>query len=72
MSKIVRQDNGDVDRERTWTFEERRLRRREVYAQELIAAAYFLEPEGAEVNAIRQSVAFKRLYERLSGGPGQA
>lgn len=66
MSKIVRQDNGDVDRERTWKFEERRLRRRQVYAQELLALAYFIDTEGRE--AVRQTAAFKALAERMMRG----
>lgn len=66
--KYIRDETGDVDRERTWKFEERRLRRRQVYAQELMAAAYFLEPEGEEIEAIRNTAAFKALTKRLSGG----
>ena len=69
MSVIKRDDQGDVDRERTWAFEERRLRRRQVYAQELMAIA-LLAPdiESEEVVAIRATAAYRRLIERLTHG----
>jgi hypothetical protein len=53
-----------------WEWEERRLRRREVYAQELLAVAY-LADDVADPNleAIRQSPGFQRLVDRLKG-PG--
>lgn len=68
MATIVKRDeNGDVDREKTWSFEERRLRRREVYAQELMAVAVIVED--VDLDVVRQSPAFQRLVARLKGEP---
>ena len=51
-----------------YAFEERRLRRREVYAQELLAVAYLADDvNDPNLEAIRQSFAFQRLVERLKG-----
>jgi len=46
-------------------YEAARLRRREVYALELLAAALIADDEGLE--AIRESTAFRRLTVRLAG-----
>jgi hypothetical protein len=71
MTDVKRDEHGDVDREKTWAFEERRLRRREVYAQELMALAIFEDDPLSEVTAaIRQSAAYKALAARL--GPRDA
>lgn len=52
-----------------WSYEERRLRRREVYAQELLAVA-MLADDVADENlvAIRSSERFKALIDRLKTG----
>jgi uncharacterized membrane protein YccC len=54
-------------------WEERRLRRREVYAQELLAVAYLADDVNApELEAIRATAQYQRLVDRLTGrdGPG--
>lgn len=67
MSHIKRDENGDVDREKTWAFEERRLRRRQVYAQELIALALMSDDvHASELIAVRETAAFQRLVQRLT------
>src|SRR3954470_2885175 len=49
-------------------FEARRLRRREVYAQELMAVAVMADDVAdEELVAIRETVPFKRLLARLKG-----
>lgn len=49
-------------------WEERRLRRREVYAQELLAVAYMADDvNDPDLTAIRGSVSFRRLVDRLKG-----
>lgn len=49
-------------------YEERRLRRREVYAQELLAVAYLADDvNDPNLEAIRESAAFQRLVDRLKG-----
>lgn len=71
MTDIKRDEYGDVDREKTWAFEERRLRRREVYAQELMAVAIMSDGfPGADLTGIRESAAYKTLVARL--GPRDA
>lgn len=56
----------DIQNSREW--EERRLRRREVYAQELLAVSVFYDGmEEEDVAAIAASAPFKRLVERLKG-----
>ena len=66
--RYIRDETGDVDRERTWKFEERRLRRRQVYALELLAFARFCGPETGEWQAVRNTAAFQALTKRLTGG----
>jgi hypothetical protein len=54
-----------------WEFEERRLRRREVYAAELMAVALFEDDPSAEaMSGVRGSDAYKRLVSRLTRTPG--
>lgn len=50
-----------------WEWEEKRLRRREVYALELAAVAFMSDDVGDDaLVAIRKTAAFKRLMTRLS------
>lgn len=51
-------------------WEERRLRRREVYAQELMAVAVILDDDA--LAEVRQAPAFLRLVARLKGESGTA
>lgn len=71
MTSVKRTPEGDVDRERTWAFEERRLRRRQVYAQELMALAMLADDvEAEELVKVRRTAAYKLLVERLTSGAG--
>lgn len=59
---------GQSGKGESWEYEERRLRRREVYAQELLAVAYLADDvNDPNLEVIRQSFAFQRLVERLKG-----
>lgn len=66
LARNTAPERGDSG-SREW--EERRLRRREVYAQELMAVAVILDDQEA-LAEVQQSPAFKRLVARLKGDPG--
>lgn len=67
LEKIALNTQPERNRENSWEWEERRLRKREVYAQELLAVATIGSDE--EIDAVGKSPAFKRLVERLKGEP---
>lgn len=71
LEKIAANTAPERDAEHSWKWEERRLRRREVYAQELAAFAMTCEDfQEPDMLAIRQSAAYRRLVDRLKGEPG--
>lgn len=70
LEKIAQHTTPERDKENGWAWEDRRLRRREVYAQELLAVAMFAEDINDEhLVAIRGTHAFQRLIERLTAEP---
>lgn len=67
LARNTAPERGDSG-SREW--EERRLRRREVYAQELMAVAVILDDDA--LAEVRQAPAFLRLVARLKGESGTA
>lgn len=71
LERIATNTAPPRERQDSWAWEEQRLRRREVYAQELMAVAVMQDDiHDDDLVAIRQSPAFQRLVERLKGEPG--
>jgi hypothetical protein len=70
LEKIASNTVPDREKENSWAWEERRLRRREVYAQELMAVAILADDVHDEaLDKIRETQAYQRLVERLTREP---
>lgn len=65
LETIAKNTAPPREREGGWEWEERRLRKREVYAAELLAVATIGSDE--EVDAVGKTQGFKRLVARLLG-----
>ncbi len=71
LEKVAANTAPESNKGDSWLWEERRLRRREVYAQELMAVAILADDVHDEaLEKIRETQMYQRLVERLTRSGG--
>lgn len=64
LETLAKNTTPDRDRENSWAWEDRRLRKREVAAKELSALALLADDE--DVEKIKAGALYRRLFERVT------